>query len=418
LRSILAQSGLDVHVSSFAFAFARGNHRQVFELERITDFRIDLPVDVSFGDGVVAELAGRLADLGASSVGVIVEAPVADLPPVASALEACANRGVIVERLVKEPGEPTFSAVGDAAGWLEETEADAVVAIGGGSAIDLAKGARLVWEHGGPVERYLESPIPSARAPLLAIPTTAGTGSEVSLDAVLTDESTHTKRGLNSSSLRAQQALVDPLLTLRLPARATAFAGIDALAQAIGGVITTKRNPISLALGLESCRLIGRSLVRAVRDGSDRAARRDLAAASLLAGLAMSISECAAEHSLGQAIGGLYALPHGLTIGLVLAETLEINRPNCGPELERIADALDAPPGDGLPLGGRAIAEVRRLLATLEFPTLASVGVSAERVDELVARSLADDFVRWSPHAWSEDDFRAAYREALALTDR
>jgi choline dehydrogenase len=390
----------------------------VLELTQISDFRIDLPVDVSFGDGVLSELAGRLVELGISTVAVIVEAPVAELVQVTAALDACADRGARVRRLVKEPGEPTFSAVRDAARWLGETKAEALVAIGGGSAIDLAKGARLILEHGGPLHRYRESAIPPAAMPLLAVPTTAGTGSEVSLDAVLTDEATHIKCGFNAGSLRPQQALVDPLLTATLPPRATAFAGIDALAQAIGGVITTKRNPVSVALGLESCRMIGRSLERAVGHGADRAARHDLAAASLLAGLSMSISECAADHSLGQAIGGLHALPHGLTIGLVLAETLEINRPECAAGLERVADALDAPDRDDLPQGSRAIVEIRRLLAALHFPTLREAGVAEEHVEELVARSLSDDFVRWSPHAWSEDDFRAAYSEALALTGR
>jgi alcohol dehydrogenase len=240
----------------------------------------------------------------------------------------------------------------------------------------------------------------------------------VSWDAVLTDESSHTKVGFNSPFLRPQHALVDPLLTVTLPAAATSFSGIDALAQAIGGVITTRRNPVSVALGLESCRLVGHSLQRAVRDGPDLAARRDVAAGSLLAGLAMSISECAAEHSIGQAIGGLLGVPHGLTVGVVLAETLEINRPGCPDELERVADALGAPPEADLPRGGRAIAAIRHLLAAIEYPTLADIGVGEEHVDELVARSLGDDFVRWNPHAWSESDFRAVYRSALAISQR
>jgi alcohol dehydrogenase len=389
-------------------------------LESVAGFRMDLPVHVAFGDGVAAELPEVLDELGATRAAVLLESRIAALEPVAAAIDTCSRRGVRVERFLKPEGEPTFAAAAEAESWLRGARPEVLVAIGGGSTIDLAKVARLLAEQGGPLGRFVGegATMRAPSLPLVAIPTTSGTGSEVSLDAVITDEGSHVKVGFNSPALRPQQALVDPLLTVTLPAQATAFSGIDALAQAIGGVITTRRNPVSVALGLESCRLVGRSLKRAVRDGSDLAARRDLAAGSLLAGLAMSISECAAEHSVGQAIGGLFGVPHGITIGVVLAETLEINRPECTGELERVADALGAPPESDLPPGGRAIAAIRRLLAAVDFPTLSDIGVGAKDVDALVARSLTDDFVRWNPHCWSESDFRAVYRSALALSRR
>jgi alcohol dehydrogenase len=380
--------------------------------------RFELPVEVTFGDGVAAQLADHLVTLGVGRAAIVVDEPVAAIAPVAATLASCSAAGIDLARLTKPSGEPTFAAAEEAGRWLHGSGADAVVAIGGGSTIDLAKAARLLAEHGGPLDRYLHAPIPAPRLPLIALPTTSGTGSEVSLDAVLTDETTHTKVGFNSTSLRPEQALVDPLLSVSLPPGPTAYAGVDALAQAIGGVITTRRNPVSVALGLEACQLVGHSLERGVRDGSDLAARRELAAASLLAGLSMSVSECAAEHSVGQAIGGLLGLPHGLTIGLVLAETMEVNRPECADELERIADALGAEHTPGLPPGGRAIAEIRRLLAAVGFPTLRGVGFDESHVDELVTRSLRDDFVRYNPHSWTESDFRAVYAEALALAAR
>jgi choline dehydrogenase len=383
-------------------------------------FEMDLPVRVVFGDGAVAQLVELVAGLGGSRCAVIVEPALAEQKALTAALDACARRGCEVERLLASGAEPTYTAAAAAEAWLREVRPDVVVAVGGGSKIDLAKAARLLAEQGGPVSRFVgnESLLRQSAAPLVAVPTTAGTGSEVSLDAVLIDDETHLKVGLNSPCLRPQVALVDPELTHSLPAPAAAYAGVDALAQAMGGIVTTRRNPISAALGLEACRLVGRSLEAAVRDGGDRTARSEMAAASLLAGLAMSISECAAEHSVGQAIGGLLGVPHGLTIGVVLAETIEINRPECEQELEAVADALGAPPDQSLPAGGRAIGAIRRLLASLGFPTLAEVGVRPEHVDELVRRSLADDFVRWNPHAWTEADFRAVYADALALRAR
>jgi choline dehydrogenase len=397
-----------------------GDDRRVSALAAVTGFAVDLPVQVIFGDGVVAQLPELVAGLGSSECAVVLEPAVAGLAGITAALDVCAGSGIRVERLLAPGAEPTYSAAAEAEAWLRDVRADVLVAIGGGSTMDLAKAARLLAEQGGPLHRFVgnESLLRQPAVPLVAVPTTSGTGSEVSLDAVLIDDETHLKVGLNSPCLRPQVALVDPELTHSLPAAATAYAGIDALAQAIGGVVTTRRNPVSAALGLEACRLVGRSLEAAVRDGGDRTARGEMAAASLLAGLSMSISECAAEHSVGQAIGGLLGVPHGLTIGVVLAETLEINRPDCEDALEDVADALGVPPDDGLPPGGRAIEAIRRLLAALDFPTLADVGVRPEHVDELVRRSLEDDFVRWNPHAWTEADFRAVYADALSLRAR
>ncbi len=266
-------------------------------LEPVAGFRMDLPVRVAFGDGVVAELPEVLDELGATRAAVLLESRIAALEPVVAAIDTCSRRGVRVERFLKPEGEPTFAAAAEAESWLRSVRPEVLVAIGGGSTIDLAKVARLLAEQGGPLGRFVGegATMRAPSLPLVALPTTSGTGSEVSLDAVITDEASHVKVGFNSPALRPQQALVDPLLTVTLPAPATAFSGIDALAQAIGGVVTTRRNPVSVALGLESCRLVGRSLERAVCDGSDLAARRDLTAGSLLAGLAMSSSECAAR---------------------------------------------------------------------------------------------------------------------------
>jgi alcohol dehydrogenase len=136
-----------------------------------------------------------------------------------------------------------------------------------------------------------------------------------------------------------------------------------------------------------------------------------------MAGLAMNLSDCGADHALGHSIGSTLGLPHGLTVGLVLAETLEVNRPQCEQRLERVADALGEPAdasGDGL----RAIRAVRRLLAEIGLPTLREVGVQDGHVDRLVELSLADYCLTVNPRPWSEADVRAAYGEALALERR
>jgi len=147
------------------------------------------------------------------------------------------------------------------------------------------------------------------------------------------------------------------------------------------------------------------------------AARSGMSCGSMMAGLAMNISDCTAEHSLGQAIGGLKHVPHGLTIGLVLAETLERERAHVPDRLERVADAMGEPE-DGSGDGSRAVRAVRRILAELDFPVLSSLGVTAEDVDHLADLALADYFITMSPRAWSKEEVVTAFTAALRLEDR
>jgi alcohol dehydrogenase len=234
---------------------------------------------------------------------------------------------------------------------------------------------------------------------------------------VVVDHVERRKRGVAHPLMRAQHALVDPLLTVGLPPDATAYTGVDALAQAIGGVIASNGNVLSTAIGLEACRHIAAGLEPAVRDGGDLDARHELSLGSLMAGLAMNLSDCCADHALGHSIGSTYGLPHGLTVGLVLAETLDVNRPACGPQLDQVADALGEPrdrSGDGV-AGVRA---VRRLLARARIPTMRGAGVGDEQIGRLVELSMADYCLTVNPREWTEDDVRRAYADALALEGR
>jgi choline dehydrogenase len=382
----------------------------------IAPFRNHLPVKIRFGDGVAAQLAAVLDEEGASRPFLIMDRGLDGfVPGVAAAIAPLAG----AVRFEKDAGEPTAALVEQAAAALAESGCDAVVALGGGSAMDTAKAARLVAGQGGPYLRFAGGGVayqpPSM--PLVCVPTTAGTGSEVSGGAVITDQDTHIKAGIASPLLRAQQALVDPTLTHGLPPKLTAYTGIDALAQAIAALVVTARTPVGDAIGLEGARLAGGALVRAVRDGSDAEARSEMMCASLLAGLAMNISDCGSEHSIGQAIGGLLGLPHGLTIGLVLAETMDRDRRFAPQQFERVADALGEP-DDGSGDGSRAVRAIRRILAELEFETLESVGLQEQQLDALAENALADYFISVAPAPWSHDEVVAALRAGLALGPR
>ncbi len=391
----------------------------VIRPDELRPFRSYLPVRISFGDDAAAELADVLDTLGARSALVLLEEPVAAIAGVARALAGCEARGITLHRQLKAPGEPTFDAAEEVAEEITRLAPAAFVAIGGGSALDLAKAARLVAEQGGPLTRFAggATPVDPPALSLITIPTTSGTGSEVSGGAVLTDKAAARKVGLASPNMRAQHALVDPLLTVGLPPAPTAQTGVDALAQAIGGVIVTNGNPLSAAAGLEACRHVSAFLGPAVADGSNLDARRGMSLASLLAGLAMNLSDCAADHALAQAMGGHLSLPHGLTVGVVLAETLDVSRADCAAALERVADALGAAP-DGSADGSRAVREVQRLLASISFPTAGEAGLRPEHIDELTPLALEEYFMTVDPHRWTADDVRGAYDAALAVSAR
>ena len=392
-------------------------------LDPIAPFHSQLPVKIAFGDGVIAELPDALSSLGAGSALVVVEEPVAGHRDVLAALGAAEAAGVRLERFVKGPGEPTFALADDLAGRVRDGDLQAVVGIGGGSALDVAKAARIAADQGGRATAFADgsrSPEPP-RIGLVLCPTTSGTGSEVSGASVLTDTVRDRKIGFGHPNMRAQHALVDPVLTHGLPSAPTAHSGVDAMAQAIGGCTVRNSSPLSVAFGLEACHHVAQSLREAVADGSDAPARRRLSCASLTAGLAMNLSDCGADHALAQALGSVKHLPHGLTVGLVLAETLELSRGECADRLERVADALGEPLDETGPRdGSRAVRAVRRVLADVAFPTLRDVGVTEDDLPELVASATGEQSYNLDVdcHDWTPAEVEQAFRAALALERR
>jgi choline dehydrogenase len=389
--------------------------------ELVTPFHAQLPVKIAFGDGVIGEVAHALASLAATSVLVVVEEPVAEHGDVVAALEGARRGGVRLDRVVKGPGEPTFALADELAGRIRGDGHDAIVGIGGGSALDVAKASRIAADQGGSTREYASgarTPRPPAIG-LVLCPTTSGTGSEVSGASVLTDTERDRKIGFGHPNMRAQHALVDPVLTHGLPPAPTAHSGVDAMAQAIGACTVVNSSPLSVAFGLEACHHVAHSLLPAIEDGTDAEARRRLACASLTAGLAMNLSDCAADHALGQALGSVAHLPHGLTIGLVLAETLEVTRANCADRLERVADALGEP-DDGSADGSRAVGAVRRIVTAARFPTLRDVGVTEVDLPALVESATGEQSYNLEVdcHDWTPAEVEQAFRAALALESR
>jgi len=390
-------------------------------VDNITAFNNHLPVKVRFGEGVAETLPAVVAELGASKVFLMVDKDIEKFNPAAAKLidQMKAASGITVTLFEKPAGEPTIQMVDDAIAALKAAGSDVVVALGGGSVIDTAKAARLCAQLNTTFREFQsKAPVyPAPTLPLVALPTSAGTGSEVSGGSVISDPEAGRKAGIANGNLRAQVALVDPVLTYSMPPSMTANTGIDALAQAIAGIIAKCSTPIGDAIGYEAVRMMTPALVAAFKDGSDKVARAGMASGSMMAGLTMNISDCTAEHSLGQAIGGLKHVPHGLTIGLVLVETLTREAKIVPEKMERVADAMGVPQ-DGTKDGSRCVNAVRKILAELQFPVLSSLGFVEGDIDELAEIALKDFFITQAPKPWSKQEVVDAFMSALKLESR
>ncbi len=390
-------------------------------MDNITAFNNHLPVKVRFGEGVAQTLPAVVAELGTSKVFLMVDKDIEKFNPAAKQLIDLMNNasGISVTLFEKPAGEPTIQMVDDAIAALKAAGSDVVVALGGGSVIDTAKAARLCAQLNCTFGEFQSKPpvYPAPTLALIALPTSAGTGSEVSGGSVISDPEAGRKAGIANGNLRAQVALVDPVLTYSMPPSMTANTGIDALAQAIAGIIAKCSTPIGDAIGYEAVRIMTPALVAAFKDGDNKAARAGMASGSMMAGLTMNISDCTAEHSLGQAIGGLKHVPHGLTIGLVLVETLTREAKIVPEKMERVADAMGVPQ-DGTHDGSRCVNAVRKILTELQFPVLSSLGFVEADIDELAEIALKDFFITQAPKPWSKQEVVDAFMSALKLENR
>jgi len=390
-------------------------------VENIDAFNNHLPVKVRFGEGKALTLPSAILESGADNVFLMIDEGIGTFNPAAQECmeNLLAHSEITVTIFEKPAGEPTIDMVDDATRALVASGAQAVIALGGGSVIDTAKAARLCAQLGVNFREFLaDKPLyPLPTVALIALPTSAGTGSEVSGGSVISDPSAGRKAGIANANLRAQYAIVDPVLTYSMPPTMTANTGIDALAQAIAGIIAKCSTPIGDAIGYEAIRMMTPAIIGAYKDGNDKAARAGMAAGSMMAGLTMNISDCTAEHSLGQAIGGLKHVPHGLTIGLVLVETLTREAQVVPAKMERVADAMGVP-DDGTNDGSRAVNAVRKILADLNFPVLSSLGFVEADIENLADIALEDYFITQAPRPWSKAEVVEAFMSALHLEKR
>jgi alcohol dehydrogenase class IV len=374
---------------------------------------------ILFGPGVVAEAAPTAAALGHRAV----VAASADVRRSATLLDELGAHGV-TPLLFPVTGEPTVDLVRVGVQRAREAGCDLVLGLGGGSVLDAGKAIAALLTNGGDPLDYLEvvgrgKALTQPSAPYIAIPTTAGTGAEVTRNAVLASPAHRVKASMRSPHLYPRLALVDPELTHSLPADVTASTGLDALTQLIEPFVSASANPLTDAICREGIRLAAGSLRRACRAGTDAAAREDLALASLFGGLALANARLGAVHGFAAPLGGLFSAPHGAICARLLPVVMGVNiralraRAPGSPALERYGEIArivtgrpDAGPADG-------VTWAESLVADLKVPPLRSYGLAATDIPALVAEAQRASSTKGNPIALSMEELTEIARQAL-----
>jgi len=368
------------------------------------------------GAGRAAELPGILAGLG-SRVLVCTGADPARHAGLLAGLGLPAT-------VFPVAGEPTIELARAGIAAAREQGADVVAAIGGGSVIDTAKAVAMLLSNGGDPLDYLEvvgsgRKITEPAVPCVAVPTTAGTGAEVTANAVLASPAHRVKASLRSTLMIPRVALVDPQLTASCPPPVTAASGLDALTQCLEPFVSVRANPLTDGLAREGLRRAAAGLRAAYADGNDLSARTDMAMCSLLGGIALANAKLGAVHGLAGVIGGTADVPHGVACAALLSPVVEANvralrsgQPG-HPALDRYTEAAQLVTGKPAASIEDGLAWIRETITLLAIPGLAAFGIRPQHTDDIAAKAARSSSMQGNPAPLSHSDLRTILLQAI-----
>lgn len=370
------------------------------------------------GAGSLENIVEEVKAYGASRVLLVTDAGVFKAGLTADPQARLEKAGLSVHLINDVPPEPKQSEVQAIFDRAEKFETDLVLAIGGGSAMDTAKLIALMLGNGLNVQDLLDGKRPASRkVPLIMVPTTAGTGSEATPNAIVLVPELNLKVGIVSDLMVADEAILDAKLTVGLPDFITANTGIDALCHLMECYISKKACPLSDTFALRGITLVARSLRKAYTDGTDLAARADMLLASSYGGMAIAASSTVGIHALSYPLGGRYHIPHGLSNAILMPYVMEENAPCCLERYGEIARAM------GLDVTGKSPEAVAEMLVKELYDLnaflhihcdLKEKGITLEVVDELVeAGSKVTRLLNNNPKALSHDDMRRIYTRLI-----
>jgi 4-hydroxybutyrate dehydrogenase len=382
-------------------------------------FSYEWPGRTLIGSGVAAQIGAQALSLGVTHLFVLYDPGVSSLlNPILSSITAAGLNYTLFDQVVGNPDVGTTDTAGAA---FRQSGADCIVGIGGGSALDMAKGVRLLAGTSGDVSiaAYMPNGAPDALKPphvlemplMIAVPTTSGTGSEVTPWGVLTDHVRQLKTGFGGVNLIPTIALVDPVLTVGLPPFLTAATGMDALSHLIEAFVSTTQNPILDSLILRGVALVGQSLPTAVAEPENLAARTAMMEASMLGGIAISSNYLGACHSLAHQLSTFVNMHHGLACALMLPPQMAFSSPAAPERYAAVARALT---GDEDCTAEDAPGIVQKLNEQVGLNTsLCQAGVTAEMIPAMAHQAILDTNWHTNPRPVTEADMAAMYQQVL-----
>ena len=383
----------------------------------VAGFDFHLRTRVVFGVDAVGRLGEMVRGLGAKRVLVVTDAGIVaagHLDRARRALDA-AGLAVVVYDRAKE--NPTTRDIEACLAVAREAKIDAFIGLGGGSSMDTAKGCNFLLTNGGRMQDYwgygkASKPL----LPLIAVPTTAGTGSELQSYALVADEQTHQKMACGDPKVAAAIAVLDPTLTLSQPRQVTRNTGVDALAHAVETAVTRKRNDLSGLYSREAFRLTANNLLKVLEHPDDLDARAQMQLGAAYAGLAIELSMLGAAHSAANPLTARFGVIHGHAVGMMLPHVVRFNaeEPSAGETYGKLIEYAGLKSNGAKP--GVALAErLEGILAAAEMPSSPAVcGVTPDAVPGLASEAAIQWTARFNPRAVTAADFESLYQAALS----
>ena len=386
-------------------------------MSSVGDFRV--PSVVYTGIGSVEKLAAVVPSL-CSKVLIVTDKIMTDLGHVARIEEQLTKAGLAYAVYAGVNAEPTDVHVDEALRVFYNTDCDAVIGFGGGSCIDAAKAVSVMAVHAGYIGDYMggNKLFDKTPVPLIAIPTTAGTGSEVTSVTVITNTKADIKMMIRQQALIPLAAIVDPMLTVSSPPKVTAATGIDALCHAIEAYISKRRQPLTDTLAMSAIQKIVNNISRAYADGEDLEAREAMAIAAMEAGMAFTNASVCLVHGMSRPIGAMFHVPHGVSNAMLLPTVLAYSKDACTDRLANIGRALNlGAEGDSDDdVATRTVHHVTDLCAKLDIPNMKQWGIDENEftyaLDKMASDAIASGSPANNPKVPSHDEIVALYKTA------
>jgi alcohol dehydrogenase len=373
-----------------------------------TGFEFQLRTRLLFGVNSVERVGEIARELGAARVLLVTDSGIVaagHASRVCSLLESAVSSVVVFDRAEENP---TTRTINECVAAVSGAGIDLIIGLGGGSSLDTAKGCNFILTNGGRMEHYWGTgKATKPMLPMIAIPTTAGTGSEVQSYALIADEKTHQKMACGDPKAAPRVAILDPMLTLTQPPHVTADTGIDALAHAVESAVTTKRTEVSWLFSRDAFRLTATNLPRVLSHPNSIEARAAMQLGAAYAGLAIELSMLGAAHSAANPLTAHYGIVHGRAVGLMLPHVVRFNASQSSATYEALASSANLSGFEGL------LRRLDELLLLASIPrTLSDYQIPHSAIRELAREAKEQWTAQFNPRPVTVEDFEALYRAA------